>query len=183
MVGDMFELPVAADVAECPHSLSRGVLLGVDDDMARGIEFDATSGDVETVSVGLTTGGDQHDLGLHHRVTFWSGHVDLPGAGLGAARGRDAGGDAQVVAIAGKVGVALADIGLFLGEHRCAALDLGHRNAQSREDVGEFAAHEATTEDDHPVGKCVEAHDGVRGVQPALGVRRPKSIDRQPEGS
>ena len=183
MVRDMLQLPVAADIPEGPDSLGRGVLLGVDDDMAGGIELDPARGDVETVAIGLSTGGDEDDLGLHHRVTLRSGHVDLPDAGLGAARGRDAGGDAQVVAIAGKVGVALADLGLFLGEHRCAALDLGHRDAQCGEDMGELAPHEAAAEDDHPVGKGVEAHDGVRGVQTTLGVRRPKSIDRQPEGS
>ena len=145
--------------------------------MALLVEGDAAGGDVEPVTIGDPPRRQQDDVGVDGCAPLRPGDLQLPRAGLGAVRGVHPCRHPKVVALTGEGCVALGDFGLFLAENRCAALDLGHLDAQCAEDVGELAPHEAAADDGHPLRQGVQPHDGVAGVQPAARVRLAQAVD------
>ena len=177
-VGDVLELVGRGDVTERPHALCRRALLVVDDDAAVLVGPDAARRGVEQVGVGSTAHGEQHHLGLHVARTVSTLELDAPGV-AGARGSHGVAGEAHVVTPPGDLGVALRDLHLLHSQQVCRALHLRDVHAERREDVGQLARDEPTTDDRHPRRELLEAHHRVGGVHAPCGVGPSEPVDVQ----
>ena len=157
-VGDVLERHRRAHVAERPHALGGGALVGVDDDPARVVDVDARRVQAHPVAIGHPADGDQQGVGRHARVVV---ERDPQRALLpGHPRGRPA--EAQVVALGRERGELLGDRHVLAVEQRARHLDHDDVRSRRREDVGELRGDVAAAEHREPLRCTVPAHDRVR---------------------
>ena len=175
VVGDVLELPVAADVAQRPDALDAGALLLVDP-QAGSVHPIADLGEPELVGVGHAPGGDED--GVRHDLARPGGpggrEVPRAVAALGRA---DLGAEPQVVALGRQLGEPPRDQVVLLAQQAATALEPGHLHAERVEDVGELRRHEAATDDRQAARQLLHAHDGVAGVDAELGGRLAQTVD------